>query len=68
MADPIILEIRRPDKDPSVFPIDPGIYRVGSDEDCHVRLSHRDVEGRHAVLTVRPDACWIEDLDAPTGT
>jgi len=68
MADSLKIEIRRPDKDPSVYPIDAGIYTVGSDEDCHVRLSHRDVDNRHAILTIRPDGCWVEDLEAQGGT
>jgi pilus assembly protein CpaF len=67
MTTPIVLEIRRPDKAPSEFSIEPGIYKVGSDEDCHIRLSHKNVESHHAILTVRPDSFWIEDLDSPTG-
>ncbi len=68
MNDTIELEIRRPGKEPLVFPVDPGIYSVGSDEDCKIRLSHANVEHRHAILTIRPETCWIEDLDAHAGT
>ncbi len=68
MGDTITLEVCCPGKEPSSFPIDAGVYSVGREDDCKIRLSHDDVEKRHAVLTVRPDACWIEDLDAVTGT
>jgi pilus assembly protein CpaF len=62
------LLIRRPDKDPAVFDIVEGVYTVGSDEDCKLLLSHPDVDGRHAILTVRDRALWIEDLNSRTGT
>lgn len=68
MTEPIQLEIRRPDKPSSVFEIESGVYTVGSDDDCKIRIAHKNVEGRHAILTVRDDACWVEDLDAQTGT
>jgi pilus assembly protein CpaF len=68
MSDPIQLEIKRPGKEPSVFAIDPGIYSVGRDDDCKIALSHEDVEGRHAIITIRDGTCWVEDLDARTGT
>jgi len=60
------LEIRRPDHDPSGFEIEPGIYTIGSDPDCTIRLNRPDVEGRHAILTLRDDGAWIEDLGSGT--
>lgn len=63
----IKLEIQRPDKGPSVFEIEPGIYTIGSDSDCHIALPHETVEGRHAILTLQEDSFWIEDLSTPTG-
>ncbi|MGQ9662159.1 MAG: ATPase, T2SS/T4P/T4SS family [Kiritimatiellia bacterium] len=68
MADTIRLEIRRPDREPATFDIEPGVYTIGRDSDCKIRLSHSDVEPRHAILTVRQESCWIEDLFAQTGT
>lgn len=68
MGESIQLEIRRPNKPPSLFPIERGIYTIGSDDDCKIRLSHEDIEGRHAILTLRDDSFWIEDLDGRTGT
>ena len=64
----IKLEVRRPDRDARRFDVEPGVYTVGSDEDCAINLPHPDVEGRHAILTVRPEACWVEDLESASGT
>jgi pilus assembly protein CpaF len=68
MTDLIQLEVQRPDKPSSVFPISAGVYTVGSEDDCRIRLSHAGVDKRHAILTVRDSDCWVEDLDAPQGT
>jgi len=67
-AEPVQLEIRRAGKAPSVFSVDPGVYTVGSDDDCKISLADPDVDGRHAVLTLRQGRCWVEDLDSGTGT
>ena len=68
MTGPIHLEVQRPDKPSSVFPISAGVYTVGSEDDCRIRLSHTGVDKRHAILTIRDNDCWIEDLDAPRRT
>lgn len=68
MSAEIQLEIRRPGRDPKLFEIVPGVYTVGSDEDCRIRLPDPGVEARHAILTVQPDGCWIEDLGTESGT
>jgi len=62
------LEIRRPGKDPEFYTIKPGIYTIGADEDCRIQLNSDTVEGRHAILTVREEGCWIEDLGSADGT
>ena len=68
MTEPIQLEIRRPDRPPKVFSVEPGIYSIGSDSECRVHLPHADVEAHHAILTVGADESWIEDLDTGSGT
>jgi len=68
MTDLIQLEVQRPDKPASLFPISAGVYTVGSEDDCRIRLSHAGVDKRHAILTVRAGDSWVEDLDAPHGT
>ena len=62
------IEIRQPDENPKIFEIKAGVYTIGTDEDCRSHLRHPDVDPRHAVLTVHEDGCWIEDLDAHSGT
>jgi pilus assembly protein CpaF len=64
----IQLEIRRPSGESNLFNIGFGVYNIGSDDDCQIRLAHTSVEGRHAILTLRSDGWWIEDLDAASGT
>jgi pilus assembly protein CpaF len=62
------LEIRRPGKAPESYPLDPGVYTIGSDDDCAIRLYGERVDGRHAILTISPQACWVEDLQSTGGT
>ncbi len=66
MTMPAKLEIQRPGHDPSVFEIAPGVYTIGRDPDCTIQLNHSDVEGRHAILTLRANGAWIEDLGSGT--
>ena len=68
MDDSVEMEIRRTGKPPTLFRAAPGVYTVGSDEDCSISLADAEVDGRHAVLTLRDGRCWIEDLDSSTGT
>ncbi len=68
MSESIALEVRRPGREPRRFEIGPGVYTVGSDDDCRICLSHESVGSRHAIVTVRPDTCWLEDLGSPAGT
>lgn len=51
-----------------MFAIPPGIYTVGSDDDCKICLPHSSVEGRHAILTIQKDTFWLEDLASTSGT
>ena len=62
------LEIRRPGRAPEFYPIEHGVFTIGSDEDCHVQLNGDAVESRHAILAIKEDGCWIEDLGSATGT
>ena len=62
MSEPVLLTVRRPGAGDRVFRLDPGVYSVGSDEDCDIRLPGPAVQWRHAVLTLRPGAYAVEDL------
>ncbi|MEI6971266.1 MAG: ATPase, T2SS/T4P/T4SS family [bacterium] len=68
MDNQILLEIRRPGGSPVTKEVTPGTYVVGSDEDSRIVLPGPDVSGRHAVLSLGPDECWVEDLASHTGT
>ena len=62
MSAPVILTVRRPGAEDRVFRLEPGVYAVGSDEECDIRMPGPAVKWRHAVLTLGPDACTVEDL------
>jgi pilus assembly protein CpaF len=64
----ITLEILRDGREPRAFDIVPGVYTVGSDDDCKICLAHTDVAGRHAILTVGAEGSWVEDLGSSYGT
>jgi pilus assembly protein CpaF len=64
----ITLHILQNGHSPRHFEITPGVYSVGSDDDCRLCLPHPDIAGRHAILTVRSDGVWIEDLGSDCGT
>jgi pilus assembly protein CpaF len=68
MPDSLKIEIRRPNKDPKTFEIASGVYTVGSDDECAIRLPAGGVDDRHAILTLRDQSCWVEDLASNTGT
>lgn len=61
-------EIIRPDKAPTYFDMAEGIYSIGSDEDCKLIMNHPDISDRHAILSIKSDSCWIEDLNSDNGT
>ncbi len=41
---------------------------LGSAEGCDIRLSHRGVEPRHALLRVQEGRVLLDDLDSRSGT
>lgn len=61
-------EIIRPNKPTTYFDMVEGIYSIGSDDDCKLIMNHPDIASRHAILSINPDSCWIEDLNSPDGT
>jgi pilus assembly protein CpaF len=69
MADASLkLEIRRPGKEPEFYPIDAGVYTVGSNEACAIQLTGDAVASQHAILTIRPEGCTVEDQGSSAGT
>ncbi len=45
-----------------------GDYVIGRGARCRIRLENPAVSERHALLSVRQDGSWIEDLDSSNGT
>jgi len=68
MTTPLQLKITRPGGEPALFDIEPGVYTIGSDDDCKISLNRPQVEGRHAILTVGENDAWLEDLQSEHGT
>ena len=64
----IRLEIQREGRPPHVQEIAPGVYPIGADEENAIILPGPDVAGRHAILIVRHDGAWVEDLNSSSGT
>jgi len=61
------LEIQTPDQPPSRFELPTGSYTIGRGEACKIRLRHPEVSERHALLAVRPNGVWIEDIASRNG-
>jgi pilus assembly protein CpaF len=64
----MFLRLRRDDGTAELRELAPGIYSIGADPDNEIRLKGSRVSGRHAILSVRPEGSWIEDLRTPDGT
>jgi pilus assembly protein CpaF len=68
MGSQIKLEVIRRGRPAKSFDMTPGVYTVGSDPDCRIRLPHESVESRHAILTIEETGAWVEDLGSTEGT
>ena len=62
------LEIQTPGQAASRFELPSGSYTIGRSDACKIRLRHPEISERHALLAVRPEGVWIEDLNASNGT
>lgn len=62
------LQIVRPGKPERTFPLEPGVYSVGSDRENLIVLPDSSVSWRHAVLTIGEAELFIEDLMTDQGT
>ena len=62
------LEIAKDGVVARVREIDPGIYSIGSEDDNTIVLPGPEISGRHAILIVRENGIWVEDLSSRTGT
>ncbi len=63
-----LLTIHQPGQAPAKNQLPEGDYTLGRSDRCRIRLQHPAVSERHALLTVRAEGCWIEDLGSSNGT
>ncbi len=68
MAGGWVLQIVRPGKPERTFPLEAGVYSIGSDQENLIVLPDPAVNWRHAVLTVGEADLHIEDLMTDQGT
>jgi len=63
-----LLTIHQPGQAPSKNQLPDGDYTIGRSDRCRIRLQHPAVSERHALLTIRPEGIWVEDLGSSNGT
>ena len=68
MSKPLSLEILLPDGEPVVHSLGFGVYPVGSEPENKIVITDSQVAGRHAILILRSDGLWVEDLNSQSGT
>ena len=64
----ITLTIYHEGEAPLALSLADGDYVVGRGARCRIRLDDPAVSERHALLSVRGEQAWIEDLDSSNGT
>ncbi len=68
MANVLQLEIRRPGQAAQTYAIESGTYPTGAEPGNKIIIPDSAVEPRHAILIIREDGCYVEDLSSKTGT
>jgi len=63
-----VLQISRPGKPVRQFPVEPGVYPVGSDAENLIVLPDPSINWRHAIMTLEADGLYVEDLMTDRGT
>ncbi|MFH1476096.1 MAG: ATPase, T2SS/T4P/T4SS family [Verrucomicrobiota bacterium] len=62
------LEIHRPGHEAQAHTIEHGIYPTGAEQGNKIIIPDSGVELRHAILIVRQDGFYVEDLNSKSGT
>ena len=62
------LEIHRPGHAAQTHVIEHGTYPMGAEQGNKIIIPDSAVEPRHAILIVRPDGFYVEDLNSKAGT
>lgn len=67
-TDLLQLEIRRGGVALQTQPVAFGVYPIGSEPGNKIVIPDESVARRHAILLLREDGFWVEDLNSRTGT
>jgi hypothetical protein len=62
------VEIIAGDGEGANFPVLKGRTRIGREDDNHIVLDDERVSSHHALITVREEVYWLEDLGSTNGT
>ncbi|MFN2351856.1 MAG: FHA domain-containing protein, partial [Kiritimatiellia bacterium] len=62
------LEIRQNGTPLQKHPVAFGVYPVGSETGNKIVIPDKTVAARHAILLLREDGLWVEDLNSPGAT
>lgn len=68
MDNALIIEIRSQGGESQQRPLNEGVYSIGSDKSNKIVLAAPGIAWRHAILTLRRQEVWIEDLNSDLGT
>ncbi len=68
MTNAYSIEITQPDGSVHRQVIVPGVYSIGAESGNKIVLPDPKVSRRHAVLFIRPDSAFVEDLNSRNGT
>lgn len=64
----INLKIAPKGEPPLFLELGQGTFLIGRGEDCEVLIEHTDISRKHALLSVREDGVYVEDLGSSNGT
>jgi pilus assembly protein CpaF len=64
----VAIEFHIPGKEPIEYSLEPGVYTIGSEPGNKIIIEEKEVNPKHALLILRDDGLWIEDLQSRYGT
>ncbi len=64
----VAIEFYVPGKEPIEYPLILGVYPIGSEQGNKIVIEEKEVNPKHALLIVRDDGIWLEDLQSRNGT
>ncbi len=67
-VDSVRLKIEPSGEPPLFLELGVGDFLIGRGDDCEVLIDHRDISRKHALLRVRREGVFVEDLGSVNGT